>query len=437
MNDRRDADYDDDLLEQAINAVMSDPFPDEPPSDQVAKLVAKVRQTADQTCPVTILERFKNMKATTKIAVAATALSALFGLISWLVPGSGTALAFADVAEALNNIHSASWKTTTVTKLTLPGEKEERTVTTDAKCMFLAPASERTESTFEGQTVSIQIVDGQKGKAITLAPATKTATVVKLKDFPPENSPFGRTFQGLRELVVNAQSGKAGTVERLGSKTIDDHAAEGFHIQVGAMDVKIWADAKTLLPIRVEQSTTKAAEGPKFNILMTDFEVNVRLDESLFAVDVPTGYTVQQTRDLDASNPWEFVTGTLKLAAEYNDGVFPPTLQGEQGIVAVIQQGAQTLAEKHKGSPDELRKLSTDVAENVAGFLGFLYATPPDALHYAGKDVKLGTANRPILWMERKRDGRCMVIYADLTVQEASKAEMPKLPESNESPEPK
>jgi hypothetical protein len=198
---------------------------------------------------------------------------------------------------------------------------------------------------------------------------------------------------------------------------------------VAGIEVKIWADPKTLLPIRVEYATTD----PESSTIMTDFRVNVPLDESLFAVDVPPGYTIQQTKELDASKPWAFVTGTLRMAAECNDGVFPPTLRGEQGIVAVIQQGAQTLAEKHKGSPDELRKLSTDVAMNVSAFLAFLHAAPPDALHYAGKDVKLGTPNRPILWMERKRDGRCMVIYADLTVKEVSAEETRKLPESDES----
>lgn len=433
MNNRQGVD-DDDLVVRAVDAVMNDPFPDEPPPDRVVELVAKVRQAADQPCPVTILDRFKNMKTTTRIAVAATILVALFGLMSWLAPGS--AFAFADVAEALNNVHSATWKTTTVTKLKLPGEKEERTVTTTANCMFLAPSRERTERTVEGQTASIQIVDGRKGKVIMLAPAMKTAMVINLKDFPRENSPFGRTFQGLRELVANAKSGKAGKVERLGAKTIEGRPAEGFRIQVGPIDVRIWADANTLLPIRVEQTTTKITEGPKVNIAMTDFTVNLPLDESLFAVDVPPGYTVQQTKEIDASKPWAFLTGALRLAAEFNDGVFPPTLRGEQGIVAVIRQGAQTTMEKHKGSPDELRKLSTDVTGNVAGFLGFLYAAPPEALHYAGKDVKLGTPNRPILWVERKRDGRCMVIYADLSVKEVSADELSKLPKSDESPKP-
>ena len=73
---------------------------------------------------------------------------------------------------------------------------------------------------------------------------------------------------------------------------------------------------------------------------------------------------------------------------------------------------------------------------NVAGFLGFINAVPADAVHYAGKGVKLGTPNRPILWISRKKKGgRCIVIYADLIVKEVPAEEALKLPESD-SPKP-
>ncbi len=140
---------------------------------------------------------------------------------------------------------------------------------------------------------SIQIVDGQTGTVICLMPGTKTAVVQNFKNLPPKSA-IGGTFQSLRELVVNAQSGKAGKVERLGAKTIDGHAAEGFRIQVGVMDTKIWADPKSLLPIRVEE-VSRSGTGFKVSRVMTDFQTNVDLDKSLFSLDVPPGYTVPQT----------------------------------------------------------------------------------------------------------------------------------------------
>ena len=110
--------------------------------------------------------------------------------------------------------------------------------------------------------------------------------------------------------------------------------------------------------------------------------------------------------------------------------------EASKASYSIIQRSTQTLLKKHKGSPDELRKLGMDVAMNLAGFLGFVNAVPADALHYAGKDVKLGTPNRPILWLTQKKGGRCVVIYADLSVKEVPAEEAPKVPESEGGPKP-
>ena len=59
-------------------------------------------------------------------------------------------------------------------------------------------------------------------------------------------------------MVADAQSGKGGKVERLGVETIDGRPAEGFRFQLGTIEVKIWADPKTLLPIRVEETRSAA-----------------------------------------------------------------------------------------------------------------------------------------------------------------------------------
>ena len=297
MKNREDFHHDD-LLERAVDAILRDPIPGELPPDQVAQLVAAVRQAADKPYPITLIERIENMKLKTRIAVAAAVLIAVIGLMYWLVPGGGAGVAFADVAEALNNVHSATWNTTSVFEDTQ--RPAHKTLTFHTVKMFLAPSHERTEMTVEGgkpgkksDRKSIQIVDGQTGTVICLMPGTKTAVVQNFKNLPPKSA-IGGTFQSLRELVVNAQSGKAGKVERLGAKTIDGHAAEGFRIQVGVMDTKIWADPKTLLPIRVEEAC-RSGTGFKVSRVMTDFQTNVDLDKSLFSLDVPPGYTVPQT----------------------------------------------------------------------------------------------------------------------------------------------
>lgn len=429
MEEHRDFNPDD-VLDRAVEALLNSPVPGES-QGRVDELVAAVRRAADQPRPITLLERIKNMKPTTKTAVAAAALIAFAGLVSWVVPGRGAALAFADVGEALSSVHSATWKTKSVT--TMPDGK---TVTFTGSAMFLAPSHERTETKAEGGT-SIQIVDGSKDRSLILVPATKTATVIDVKNLPPGKGAFGRTFQGLRELVAQAEDGKAGKVQRLGPTTIDDRPAVGFGIQAGAVDIKIWADPKTRLPVRVEE-TVAPAGGTKAQIVMTDFRINVALDESLFSLDVPPGYTLQQTVQFDASkSPWTHLADALKMAAECNDGVFPPELQGKNGIDGILQRSAQKLVEKQgASSPAETMKASSDLAMKLGAAFGVLFAVPPDAWHYAGKDVKLGTPDRPILWIKQKKGDRCVVIYADLTVKDVPASEAPKFPEPADGPKP-
>ncbi len=426
--ENREEFHHDDFLDRAVDAVLRDPIPDELPPDQVAQLLAVVRQAAEKPRPITLIKRIKSMKPKTKIAVAAAVLIACVGLMPWLVPGSGAALAFGDIAEALNSVHSATWKTTSVVE-----RPKGESVTFNQIGMFLAPSHERMEVTASNEEgKSILVTDFQKNKSIVIIPAKKSAFMISVKNMPQNNS-RGSTFEGLRKIVADAQSSKGRKVERLGAKTIDGCTAEGFHIQMGAIDVKIWADPKTLLPVRVEQNTVAAA-GPKVSIVMTDFQTNIDLDESLFSLEVPPGYTVQQTINMDmakiSKNPLASLADVLKMAAEYNDGVFPDTLRGEQGIDGILQRAMKTSAEKLGKNSPELLKLQVDISMKLGGAFGFIFALPPEALHYAGKGVKLGTPNRPIFWVKQKKGGRCMVLYADLSTKEVPAEELPKVPQA-------
>jgi outer membrane lipoprotein-sorting protein len=417
MNDRNDFNHDD-LLDRAVQAVLRGPVPDEPSPAKLAELIAQVRHAADQPQPIRLIERIKNMKPMTRITVAATVLIAFAGLMSWLAPHGGTSTAFAAVAEALNAVQSATWKTETTVK-----GPDGMPITTSWKNMFLAPSHERLEIAADGgKPAGATIIDGKKDKMITLLPDTKTAFVVNFKNLPKQN-PMGRTFQGLRELVANAQSGKGGKVERLGEKTVDGRRAEGFHIQLGAIDVKLWADPRTLLPIRIEQTTSET------RVVMTNFQTGMNLEPSLFSIDVPAGYTVPNTAQLDFSKkPINYVADALKIAAGYNGGVFPQELRGEHGIDGIVFRGERELKKKNPAAQMKLAAIM-ELSSKLGGAFGVLYSLRPENdWHYAGKDVKLGTPNRPIFWYKPKKDGDYVVLYADLSVKEVAAKDVPNAP---------
>ena len=421
MEDRRD-DNPDELLDRAVDAVMRDPIPDDVPPDRVAQLTAVVERAADRPYPITLIERISNMnmKAMTRIAVAAAVLIALVGLVFWLGPGRGEALAFVHVAEALNSVESARWKTTTVVKFP---QGEPKTI--DQIGMFLAPSRERNETTVEGE-LSIGIFDADKDKALIFVPAEKRATVMKLGD-PPRGG-LGRTFLDLRKIVLEARSGGPARAESVGVRVIDGRRAEGFRVQIGAIEVTIWADPKTALLIRVESVLSGPTE---VRMVMTDFEVGVDLDESLFSLDVPEGYTVEETQLEVPEKPILALADTLGLAAEHNGGVFPPSLRGEHGIDGFLPRIGQALEKKYAKNSPELRKAQSELAAKTGGVFGFLAILSPEHdWHYAGKDVKLNTPNRPIFWWKPTMvSDDYEVIYADLSVKDVAPEDLPRVPE--------
>jgi hypothetical protein len=63
--------------------------------------------------------------------------------------------------------------------------------------------------------------------------------------------------------------------------------------------------------------------------------------------------------------------------------------------------------------------------------LGFLNDLKPENdSHYAGKDVKLDTPDRPIFWYKPTGAEKYRVIYADLSVKDMTPDDVKKLPEA-------
>jgi outer membrane lipoprotein-sorting protein len=455
MENRKDFHHDDSpTLERAVEAILRDPIPGELPPERVAQLVAVVRRAADQPYTITLIERIKNMKRTTRIAVVASAAIVFFGLLSWIVPGGGPTLAFADVAEAINGIHTATWKLTETFK---PPQGKPRTTTSVG--MFMAPDKERTErqmSNTDKTTASIEIFDCQANRFLVLNQVMKTAMVIDFKSLP---APMPPPFVGFRDMIASAKkSGKSGEYERLGSETIDGHRAEVFRYRSNdtqektVVETKIWADLKTSLPVRIETSVRGKFESDR---VMTGFQYDVDLDPALFRVEVPDGYAVRQSQMDFSKGPLSLVAEALGMAAENNGGVFPATLTGDQGIDGIMQRAATDLWKKHgiemkmnedppKEELEKIQKLRKEDIEQIQKETSVLVTKLPAVIaslhairrhgdwHYAGKDVKLGTPSRPIFWS--KFGKRYQVIYADLSVKEVSPQDVPKVPQSEGSP---
>ncbi len=167
---------------------------------------------------------------------------------------------------------------------------------------------------------------------------------------------------------------------------------------------------------------------------MSDFVFNVEMDESLFSVEPPVGYTVQNMK-VDVSPPEEKdLIATFREYGKLSGGAFPDSLDLQTILEMVGKKLAtQTVAEKpasgkEKPNKEQMQRIMEAQMQKIGevqlrlqrGLLFALAKLPPDAdAHYAGKGVSFGAADAPIFWYRPKDSKKYRVIFADLSVRDA------------------
>lgn len=320
----------------------------------------------------------------------------------WLfVPGQqNSALAFNELAKTLVEVKSAKYQT----EAEIDGQQKQT-----SQSYFLAPGKYRNE--FSMQTV---ITDNAAGKMLMLSPATKTATLMNLRG-KREDQKTRDYFERLRELLANNQGAPDTKFESLGEQEIDGKQVAGFRLETPAATITLWGDTKTANPQRIE---TTWSGTPRTTVTMSHFEVNVQLEESLFDLKPPAGYTTP-TFEVDATAPGEQdLVLALKFAAQVNGGEFPATIDSagmQKVLITHLEAGSKERKDK---SNEAMQRLMKDAVMLGRGYQFALEDLPESAdAHYAGKGVKQGAAETPIFWYKPKGVQQYRVIQADLTIK--------------------
>jgi outer membrane lipoprotein-sorting protein len=304
--------------------------------------------------------------------------------------------------------------------------------------MVLDATRSRQETEMQDKSKMVMIFDWGRGKSLTLEPTTKKAMVLTLANLSKDQVSRQDTFAQFRSILLDARDKPDVKREPLGEKDIDGRRVVGFRVSSRGTAVSLWGDPKTGLPVRAEATM---AMFPNVKITMSDFVFNLDMDESLFSVEPPAGYTVQNMK-LDASPPEEKdLIETFRAYSKLGGGAFPDSLDLQTMIQMVAKELGKKLAiemlgdkprpGKEKPNKEQMHKIMEAIQEagmqKVADVQiplqrGLLFALtlPTDAdAHYAGKGVSYGAADRPIFWYRPKDAKKYRVIYADLSVRDA------------------
>ena len=366
--------------------------------DNIFKNVVQAINEHEQKKPGTAVPEVRRiiMKTSiTKLAVAAMLIAAILVGIN-LLGGSGTGKVYADIVEQLAGAR-------TMTYSILTGTPVENMPTLRSQMVFKEPGLIRT-TTPDGY---INVIDWTQNKGISILPTKEQYIEFEASNLEhdPENDSFV-VIEKLRSLPYEAD-------EALGEKEIDGRVLQGFSVVKDDMITTVWIDPESTELVRVEIDYSNS---PGMNTIMTDFQFNVELSDSLFSLTPPEGFTpVQVQADISTVTEEDLIDYLLMWSTWTRDGTFPPTFNP----IELPKITAEMIKEGKFGQDESPNQDKQSEATKMYRGIMFVTQLPAESnWRYAGENVPFGDAATPIFWYKPVGFETYRVIYADLSVKD-------------------
>jgi len=338
----------------------------------------------------------------TKLAAAAVIIAAvLVGILQ--LGGNGTNAVYASVVEQLHYARTMTYSIMTHTPV-------ESMPTLRQQMAFKEPGYMRT-TTADGY---ITVIDWNQNKGITLLPPKREYIDFEASNYQhdPAQDPF-RVVEKLRNLPDEAD-------EVLGEKEIDGRLLQGFRVTQGDMINTVWIDSQTEQLVRVE---IEYANSPGMNTIMTDFQFNIELDDSLFSLAPTEGYTPMEVKaDISTVTEEDLIAYLQMWSTWTKDGTFPPTFNP----IELPKVTAEMIKQGKFGEGETSQQQQQ--AEAMQMYRGIMFVTQLPAesnWRYAGENVKYGDNQTPIFWYQPAGSQTYRVIYGDLSVKDVPPEDLP------------
>ncbi len=335
----------------------------------------------------------------TKIAAAVVVISGVLIAMHFAGLSTGT-VTFADVIKPILNAQTA------ILDIIIGDEEAGGPVIHD---QIKGSRIRRTVSNMEDD---VSIIDLKAMRILSLTVSKKEAAYIDLKGLPSMPNYMDMLRNVIRELQENPHF----EVEELGKQEIDGQEAIGFSARHPKVELIIWADPETALPVRLEQV------GGQMKIICKNVKFDVPMDESLFSMEVPEGYTLQEAElDLLGSTEEDFIEGLRIRAEVFGGGQFPDSVAVED-FVKEAPLMEKKIDELGLAGEEEIG-LGMKISRHLL-FIRFFKGQ--GEWHYAGTGVKLGDAQTPIFWYQPEGSETYRVIFGDLSVKDVSEENLPK-----------
>ena len=383
----------------------------------------------------------------TKLAVAASVVIAcVIGLSLWTGTQSGIALA--DVVAQIDKVKAVRFKWT-LTFSGYMGPNKPFTQETRATCL---------NSGEHGAKSSVEVLDPNGGESIFtevyVFPQKKTMIRItpKLKKYERQELDDA-VFDRMQKLNYNMDTGalvkriQKCKYESMGRSVVDGVEAEGFRttdpnyksgggFKNPQVDVRMWVDVKTRLPVRYEEVTSADFDrnGNRMSqqYVEYDYQWDVPVDASEFEPVIPDGYTVATAPKKPAPTEENAIKG-LKLYSDLS-GHYPKHTNWISEYRWSVFEKSETPAAKRL--QEEIKGLTGDDKDNrlrdallplhgIGTFYGSLVRKAKDPAYY-GETVTPKDADKVLMRWEVS-DSEYRVIYGDLHAETVSPEKLAEL----------
>jgi outer membrane lipoprotein-sorting protein len=393
----------DDRLARAEAVLRDAPVPEGPGADIIAQTRAALRTAADRPT----LNPFPWRRTMlTLLKLSAAALAAAAGL-SYLAfsPRVEATVTFAEVVQKLHDAHTLSIRFSTQIP-EMPGKKGPIKIT--GREYYKDPGLFRSES--EPPQAVVTIMDTNQGKILSLDPSSKIAM---LQDWKPDadlqrrlRDRAGNQIEQLRAMAGN--DGKPA-----GKRRIGDVEAQGFRVENAGTTWTAWIDPERKLPLLME--TTIHIMNQDMPATLSDFQIDPKLDDSLFRLETPQGYTLKKI-DVPIALGEDALINLFRVYAEESGGTFPAKPDDWQAYKPKEEP-------KDLYDPKMIRRI-----QSVAASSAFFQFELKGNFGYKADGVKLGDADKVLFWYCKKGAEKYRAIFGDLHAEDVTADRLPEKP---------
>jgi hypothetical protein len=331
-----------------------------------------------------------------RIASAAAAVI-VAGLVAWWLIEGNVPTAKADFAEMLRRVRQATTVSYDVT-MRRPGLPEVKT-------QVLLACSGRSRVTFpDGRT---HIYNKAVRKCLVLTPDTRKATLLTVE-------------ASYQDHVGELQETGASQGQFAGNERLNDQDVSVYQVLQERGAMRVWVDPEQELPVRIEVRS-RGDDGRETVALLDNFLWNQAFPDSLFSLEAPPGYTLEQPHETLAE---QSLVDLLRSCAKMGQGAFPARLDAKTILALVLEHhptgvAQHTVDSSGKTTVTDIGDEAKEIYKTCLRGLAFIEQVSANgSWQYVGQDVRAGDGTSAVCWWRPPASPTFRAVYGDLRIRD-------------------